>query len=501
MTTDKLVLDIVANDLASSKISNIESNIKKFGATMASITANISSFMSLNDAFDKIEKKAISVKEQELALAKQQELINKLMLEGKEGTNEYSHAIEKLNIMQREYNVKLDELQDAQNSANLQLVTFASTMATTVLTSLTSVTSAVKAFHMASSTAFVTSPIGIAIIGISTAIGVLAFNVGGLRDKLFSALEGFISWLKALPILGDILRAIEQLLRSIGLIKDESNSVASTFSTNMANMSASVMEVEGSLKKAKSEMEEMKEIDPFEKIKAEKIQEKIDREFRESKRRQELEFKIDILLDQALKTKDNFNFKSELLRELKKFHDLGGQLSIEQKIGLVKLGIDENIFSESSRLERAKKILEASKKPKEEIKEEIKEETIKPLTIKEPLSRTSKSEANMVHLENAISNLTSTSIGFKDMALYTKNILSDTKVSTNHLKELVNVEKDYNKELLNLLNVVKQGFLSLREEIFRLQASVTAMSKVRSSEVAIKNITTNKATITTLKKY
>lgn len=498
MATDKLILDIVANDLASSKIANIESNVKKFGATMASITANISSIMSLTDAFDKIEKKAISVKEHELALAKQQELVNKLIAEGKEGTSEYSHAIEKLNIMQREYNVKLDELQDAQASANLQLVTFASTMVTTVLTSLTSVTSAVKAFHVASLTAFVTSPVGMAVIGISTAIGILAFNVGGLRDKLFQALEGFISWLKTLPILGDILRAIEQLLRSIGLIKEESNSVASTFGTNMANMSTSAMEVEGSLRQVKSGMLEMKEIDPFEKAKSERLQEKIDREFREMKKRQELEFKIDILLDQTLKSKGNMAFKSELVRELKKYLDLGGSLNIEQKVGLAKLGIDESIFSESSRLERVKRINDIlNKKPKDEIKEDL----FKPSLEITPTSKVSKSEANIVHLENAISNLVSSSQGFKDMALYTKNILNDTKVSTNHLKELVSVEKDYNKELLNLLNVVKIGFVSLREEIFRLQASVTAMSRVRSSEVAIKNTTTNKATITTLKKY
>ncbi|MEM5810190.1 MAG: hypothetical protein QW156_04860 [Candidatus Aenigmatarchaeota archaeon] len=492
MVNDTLVLDIVANDMASSKISNIENNIKKFGSVISSITTNIASLMSLNDAFDKIEKKTIALKENELALAKQQETINKLIAEGKEGTSEYSFALEKLNILQSEHALKLSELKDAQTSANLQLITFASSISTTLLTSLTSVTSAVKAFHVASLTAFVTSPIGLAIVGISTAIGILAFNVGGLRDKLFQALEGFISWLKTIPILNGIIEALTNLLRNIGLIKEESSEASSTFSSSFINVSNSLGQVEGSLERVKVKMEEISEIDPFKRLQEERIQEKIDKQFRDMKRKQELEFKIDILLDQAFKVKDNISIKAEIARELKKFKELGGELNVEQKIGLMKLGIDEDIFSDSARIERMRRILDISnKKPKED------EEKMK-FTINEKISTPKLTKAmatlNEIHIENSISNLTSASYGFKDMAQYTKSILDNTKDITKTLN-------DQYKEMVNLVNIVKLGLSTLKQEIERLKISITSIERSRSSEVAIKNTSTNKASITTLKKY
>jgi hypothetical protein len=78
---------------------------------------------------------------------------------------------------------------------------------------------AITGIGTALKTTFLTNPVGIAILGISTVVALLAFNVGGLRDKLVDLGQQILAFLDAhLKPLADAIRWVADALAPLGQI-------------------------------------------------------------------------------------------------------------------------------------------------------------------------------------------------------------------------------------------------------------------------------------------
>jgi hypothetical protein len=125
---------------------------------------------------------------------------------------------EKIRLKQEQIEQQTNDLKQAQQQLSLTYISTSASMVTAItslgsgFSSLAGVIGGVNKMAMLT---FVSSPWGLAITGIATAVGILVFNVGGLRDALFETLKQFYEWLKTLPVLGFWLQSIENLIKEI----------------------------------------------------------------------------------------------------------------------------------------------------------------------------------------------------------------------------------------------------------------------------------------------
>lgn len=84
--------------------------------------------------------------------------------------------------------------------------------------SLGALTVVTHQYRLASLAAFVTSPVGIALVAVAALVGLLAFNVGGLRDKMFELGDAILAFLDLhfKPLADAIRWFIEHVAKPLG---------------------------------------------------------------------------------------------------------------------------------------------------------------------------------------------------------------------------------------------------------------------------------------------
>lgn len=191
----------------------LKANWQDLATTAAGLGAGVVGFAT---SFGTLEKAQLSADQAQLTYAKSVERLNDLMQSGKASTQDIANAQETVRLNTEKLKQAQDNVNDtyANFLANVpsQLMSFGvaansifsmlkaqqiSTAATSVATSATysgalagmnastvATTGALHGFRLASILAFVTNPAGAAIIGVTTLVTLLAFNVGGLRDRV-----------------------------------------------------------------------------------------------------------------------------------------------------------------------------------------------------------------------------------------------------------------------------------------------------------------------------
>ncbi|MGP3667599.1 MAG: hypothetical protein ACKD6N_03590 [Candidatus Bathyarchaeota archaeon] len=174
---------------------------------VTSMANMVSSAMNLYNAYDRIGDAQTRVASAEATLIKArvqvanlQEKLNKLVEQGKEGSEEYRLTLEQLQAAELRVQVASDQLKNAQEEVNKAYIQMA-------LSTVPLVTSAIQNLSMAKIATFIPAtkaagvaiqgfmvslgPIGLILMALTAAIGVFALawanNWGGIREKV----EGF----------------------------------------------------------------------------------------------------------------------------------------------------------------------------------------------------------------------------------------------------------------------------------------------------------------------
>lgn len=188
-----------------SKWGQIKDNIKAHGVDIAVGIASLSAgVVSFATSFDVLEKAQLATDKAQLALTRSQEHLEKLQSSGKATAEQLAIAQEQVRLNTE----KVALSQDAQNDtymnflANIpsQIISMGmgvSSVFTAITSSTISSTLAMHGFRLASIAAFITNPVGIAIIGISALVAALVFNIGGLRDMVFKLGDAIMDFLDA----------------------------------------------------------------------------------------------------------------------------------------------------------------------------------------------------------------------------------------------------------------------------------------------------------------
>lgn len=196
-----------ANEKVSQSIQRVERNYLQAGAAFAAVGASVVGFAT---SLDNLEKAQLKV---DIA----QKRVNDLVARGKAGTEEYRIAQEKLRLAQ-------DNLNDSYTNfiAGIGPQIFSTIFGLQAgfkalgITSVSQLIPAIKGVGTALKTTFITNPVGIAILAITTVIGLLVFNVGGLRDKIVELGNQILVFIDAhLKPLGDAIRFIIDLFRPL----------------------------------------------------------------------------------------------------------------------------------------------------------------------------------------------------------------------------------------------------------------------------------------------
>ena len=199
-----------ANEKVSQSVQKVERNYLQAGAAFTAVGASVAGFVT---SLDNLERAQLKV---DIA----QKHVNDLIARGKAGTEEYRIAQEKLRLAQ-------DNLNDtyvnfiAGIGPQMFSIIFGLQAGFKALgvTSVSQLIPAIRGVGTALKATFITNPVGIAILGITTVIGLLVFNVGGLRDKIVALGNQILSFIDAhLKPLADAIRFIIDLFKPLGEI-------------------------------------------------------------------------------------------------------------------------------------------------------------------------------------------------------------------------------------------------------------------------------------------
>jgi hypothetical protein len=225
-----VVIGVAATDTASKVLDNVdckvailstdvertgdkvETSTKKMSATstahwaqMATSVATLGAgLVSFATSFDTLEKAQVRAQQANLTYQKAQAHLEELQRSGKASADDIARAQQAVSIASDKARLAQDAQSDTYTNflANvpLQMISFG-TSAITMLTSMQGATGALSTamgvFRSASIMAFITNPVGIAIIGITTLVALLVFNVGGLRDMFVNLGKIILDFLDA----------------------------------------------------------------------------------------------------------------------------------------------------------------------------------------------------------------------------------------------------------------------------------------------------------------
>jgi len=242
----------------------VQINFKDVALGASSATAGIVSFAT---SFSSIDKAALQARRAQTAyeaslvtVDQAQKRVNDLINKGRQGTTEYDIAVQQLAVAQQRVTDAADKAKLAQDAYNDRVLNFAAGIAPQMIsitfgiqkvmdglkfnfTDLSIVMQqrlipAITNVRVASIAAFITNPVGLAIIGITTLVTLLVFNVGGLRDAIVDLGRRIFEFIQQhLKPLADLLSwlndsVVQPLARTLGITAVESTNKASNAFNN-----------------------------------------------------------------------------------------------------------------------------------------------------------------------------------------------------------------------------------------------------------------------------
>ncbi len=229
---------------------NILSAASSFASLGAGVTALYTSFSNLDKAELRVAVAQKEVTSAQATALQAQLAYQKALERFGESSEQAQQALLRLKASQEQLRIAEERARLAQNDLSDAYLNFAANLAPQVIaltigmqgafkalgiTSLTQLVPSIRAVGVALKSAFITNPVGIAIIGISTAVALLATNTFGLRDRIIelgNTILGFID--KHLKPLADAIRLI------LDAIKPINDFFGSIFTPNIANTSNAI---------------------------------------------------------------------------------------------------------------------------------------------------------------------------------------------------------------------------------------------------------------------
>jgi len=350
-----------SSDKANQSLKNVNQTSKQtqidMKVTGLTIAGTAASAFSLVQGFTGVQTKMIDIRKINLDVEKSQANVNKMIKEGKQGTQEYSFALEDLKIKQQEQKIKNDELNNTYVQMGFSLVTMASTTIPLVISALGSLKSArlgsaaatgvaaganvgftaslvsTTAAVWANTVALLSNPIfaAAAAASIAAAVLLISTNTWGLRDSLFGAT-------KAVEENTTAINKGEQSFYAYGESIEKTTEKVTAFGDGLNRLSSSFDILSFSLKGAGKPMDTVFQ-----------GWQKAMRESREEA--EKLNKETDLLLKKNNEFSDNFSGLLErykesqgiaIIRELidlgverYKNGDLGGAIAVERAIQMV----------------------------------------------------------------------------------------------------------------------------------------------------------------------
>lgn len=168
----------------------VKQNFGQIATSAASLAAGLTSFAF---SFGSIEKAQLSAQSAQLQYEKSLDRLSRLQASGKATS-------EQLTLAQQEVALNSAKLAEAQDNVSEAYTQFLAQIPAQVISfghgfsgilqnisgkSIPQLISGLKTLNLTMISTFVTSPVGIAIVGVTSLIVILATNVGGLRDRIF----------------------------------------------------------------------------------------------------------------------------------------------------------------------------------------------------------------------------------------------------------------------------------------------------------------------------
>lgn len=191
-TADKVVQTSAKIESRTAKLKNaFKSNFAGMAGSMSFVGLGVAGLV--ND-FGDLKKAQIDVEDTALDLAEAEDRLEQMLEKGTASTKEIA-------LQREDVRLKTEKLKIAESDLNQEHANFVLSLGPNVMSVGAGVTqmignmglkltgpgglvSKLKAFKLASIAAFITNPVGAAIIGVTTLVSLLVFNVGGLRDKI-----------------------------------------------------------------------------------------------------------------------------------------------------------------------------------------------------------------------------------------------------------------------------------------------------------------------------
>lgn len=224
---------------ANEKISQSASKVNASALNTAQAFAGLGAgAVSLATSFTTLERAQVSVEvAQKRLLTAQasamsaQDAYNKAVAKFGPDSREAHEALLKLQAAQEQLGIAQDKARLTQDHLTDTYANFAAGIGPQVIslvfgmqgafkllgiTSVSQLIPAIAGVGTALKTAFISNPIGLVIIGITTVVALLAFNVGGLRDKVVDLGNQILNFIDAhLKPLGDAIRFLIDLFKPL----------------------------------------------------------------------------------------------------------------------------------------------------------------------------------------------------------------------------------------------------------------------------------------------
>ena len=126
---------------------NTEVSFRQAAASAVSLASGVG---SLYFQYDNLEKVQLRIRKASLEVSRSQELVNKLVSEGKTGTLDYQQALEKLSIAEERHRILSDDLKESQIALGFSIAQTALTIPSAI-TAIKGLTSATSVLNMANS--------------------------------------------------------------------------------------------------------------------------------------------------------------------------------------------------------------------------------------------------------------------------------------------------------------------------------------------------------------
>ncbi len=204
-------------------------------ASFASFTAGVTSLYTSFSNLDKAQLRVASAQKEVItaqASALHAQLVYQKAVERFGDTSEQAtQALLRLKASEEQLTIAQEKAKLAQNELSDTYLNFIVNLAPQTIslaiglqgafkalgiTSLTQLAPSIHAVGLALKGAFITNPVGIAIIGIASAVTLLATNTFGLRDKIIELGNTILAFIdKYLKPLGDAIRFVIDALKPI----------------------------------------------------------------------------------------------------------------------------------------------------------------------------------------------------------------------------------------------------------------------------------------------